>query len=129
MDEIRKSTVCETGDGITYCGNCRQMLFSNDCGDMPDFCPACGMGLDYSMYDQHQEDSAAKPEPDSAAVTNIAIVEDGNGKIHIFKKTLDERETWTAEAFQREVQSWADQLNGSILAIFRERDVIGRCSL
>ncbi len=68
-------------------------------------------------------------EWNGSAVTNIAIVEDGAGKIHEFRKIIDEREGCTFDDFQQEVQSWADALRGDILAIYRKRDVIQRCWL
>lgn len=68
-------------------------------------------------------------EWNGSAVTNIAIVEDGDGKIHEFMKIIDERERCMLDAFQSEVQGWADELGGVILAIYRMRDVVQRCWL
>lgn len=64
-----------------------------------------------------------------SAVTNHALVEDGNGKIHAYMKILDERESWTLDAFQHEVQEYAKALGGKILAIYRERDIVEWCRL
>lgn len=68
-------------------------------------------------------------ERTGSARKHVAIVEDGNGKIHIFTKILDERNSWAFEAFRDEVQGWANELSGAILAIYRERDVVQRYSL
>lgn len=55
----------------------------------------------------------------------VAVTEDGNGKIQIFYKFIDESESWAVEAFQREVEGWSV----TILAMFREEDVVGICGL
>ena len=55
----------------------------------------------------------------------VAVTEDGNGKINIFHKFIDDQEAWALEAFQREVEGW----NVTILAMFREEDVTSICSL
>ena len=79
---------------------------------------------------EDDERSATPPEAlGDSAVTNIAIVEDGDGKIHEFMKIIDERERCMRDAFQSEVQGWADELGGVILAIYRKRDVVQRCWL
>lgn len=55
----------------------------------------------------------------------VAVTKDSNGNIQIFHKWIDEEESWTIEAFQREVKGW----NVTILAMFREEDVVMVCSL
>ena len=49
------------------------------------------------------------------------IAEDGNGKIHMFRKTIDESESWTLDALQYEVKS---RPGFTILAMYREADII-----
>lgn len=48
------------------------------------------------------------------------IAEDGNGKIHVFCKTIDESESWTLDALQHEVQS---RPGLTILAMYRVADI------
>lgn len=51
----------------------------------------------------------------------VAIVEDGNGKIHIFDKYTD-----NTENFLHEVRGWNV---GTILAVYREKDIVQQTSL
>ena len=51
----------------------------------------------------------------------IAIVEDGNGKIHIFTKYTDD-----PEAFNYEVSNWKA---GATIATYREADILQKVSL
>lgn len=55
--------------------------------------------------------------------TWVALVEDGNGKIHFFTKIIEDD---MVEDFQSEVEGWN---LGPILAIFRKEDVAEICSL
>lgn len=45
-----KSIVKLTDDGLVYCEKCREMLFCNEFGDMPDVCPKCGRDLDWNEF-------------------------------------------------------------------------------
>lgn len=47
--------VYETPYGEVICERCGFSLESNDCGDMPDYCPKCGAKLDWSIYDVEEE--------------------------------------------------------------------------
>lgn len=40
--------VYEDSVGLTRCGGCHAELLCDECGDMPDVCPACGGLLDWS---------------------------------------------------------------------------------
>lgn len=51
----------------------------------------------------------------------VAIVEDGNGKIHIFTKYTD-----NTDAFLYEVKGWNV---GTVLVVYREKDIVQNTSL
>ena len=125
----------ETGDLISaeklreLCGRYADAICSEDKSGTLDSISALSSALFTALARHFCYDEDEISEWDGSAVTNIAIVEDGNGKIHEFTKIIDERENWTFDAFQREVQSWADKLGGCILAIYRKRDIAQRCRL
>lgn len=48
------------------------------------------------------------------------IAEDGDGKIHVFCKTIDESESWTLDALRNEVEGHGV----TILAMYRVADII-----
>lgn len=52
--------------------------------------------------------------------TWLVLAEDGDGKIHIFYKTIDESESWTLDALQHEVQ----ERGLTVLAMYREGDIV-----
>lgn len=54
-----------------------------------------------------------------------AIVEDGNGKIHIFRQTLNES-TREPDAFEARMHGLSHALGGCLLALYRNADVIER---
>ncbi len=43
--------VFETPYGEVLCGRCGCELECNECGDMPEVCPECGVTLSYSYYE------------------------------------------------------------------------------
>lgn len=45
-----KALVYEDRHGNTRCGACCSPLWCNDCGNMPNTCPQCGVPLDYGNY-------------------------------------------------------------------------------
>ena len=55
----------------------------------------------------------------------VAVTEDGNGKIRIFHKFVDEEDPGQLNSFQYHIQSF----NVTILAMFRQDDVTEICGL
>ena len=51
----QSAEVFETPMGEVLCGRCGHELECNDCGDMPDVCPECGVKLNYSFYETEGE--------------------------------------------------------------------------
>ena len=87
-------------------------------------CPCCGKDIVNGMLREEYEEEYG-PDDDASGEKNIAIVEDGNGKIHIFSKTFSDCPSVAEfDAFQAEMRGRADDLGGAVLAIFRESDVI-----
>ena len=56
----------------------------------------------------------------------MAIAEDGNGKIHVFSKWIDETEPNAVEDFRFEVEHFHKV---TILALYREDDGVSICRL
>lgn len=50
--ENGKCEVYEDCYGYVRCGCCREAIFCDENGDMPEECPGCGAQLSYSVYDQ-----------------------------------------------------------------------------
>lgn len=94
----------------------------NDIGDL-----SCALFIAWARHFGYDEDAIS--EWSGSAVTNIAIVQDGDGKIHELSKIIDERESWTFDAFQDEAMSYAERLGGCVLALYRKRDIVEHCSL
>lgn len=46
----------EGDDGMVRCGGCGTELLCNEFGDMPDVCPACHEGVDWSAWEAGEED-------------------------------------------------------------------------
>ena len=55
----------------------------------------------------------------------IAVTKDNDGKIQFFYKWIDEEERTSIDNFVHEVKGW----NVTILAVYREEDVIMHCTL
>lgn len=55
---------------------------------------------------------------------NTAIVEDGNGKIHIYRQMIDDAVTGEFDAFMERMQGIALAYHGKLITIYRNRDVI-----
>lgn len=45
----------EDEHGVVHCGSCGADLLCNDCGDMPEVCPACHEGVDWSAWKETEE--------------------------------------------------------------------------
>lgn len=45
----------EDEHGVVHCGSCGADLLCNDCGDMPEVCPACHEGIDWSAWEETEE--------------------------------------------------------------------------
>lgn len=41
--------------GIVHCGGCGAPILCNECGDMPDVCPACHEGVDWSAWEENKK--------------------------------------------------------------------------
>lgn len=41
--------------GVIHCGSCGAPLLCDECGDMPDVCPACHEGVDWSAWEEENE--------------------------------------------------------------------------
>lgn len=55
---------------------------------------------------------------------NVAIVEDGDGKVHIFTKVIDENIPHDFDAFQERMQGLGQAMGGALIMMYRKCDVI-----
>lgn len=55
VQTIKKVTVRIDDYGMTHCENCGAELLCNECGDMPDCCPQCGVAINWKDIEEAEK--------------------------------------------------------------------------